>query len=173
MAAAPGPFSVAKTKKWIFDSVEAPTIHHSTACASTFSRMLANEHEEGWLQFANRTISDIQISIRKRAQSLSDYLFAPDTSIWSKQVIFCQTLTVPHLSSQKLLGPAQLSEPALPLARSVLTTLYASDNPTLCSSRHQSLTHSPKISTASGHLHQATLHTSPSSSSSTSETDPP
>ena len=61
MASAPGPFPVVKTKKWIFDSVEAPTIYHSIACASAFSSMLANEHEEFWRQLANRTISDIQI----------------------------------------------------------------------------------------------------------------
>ena len=46
MASASGPFPVVKTKKWIFDSVEAPTIYHSIACASAFSSMLANEHEE-------------------------------------------------------------------------------------------------------------------------------
>ena len=37
MALASGPFPVVKTKKWIFDSVEAPTIYHSISTPSRYS----------------------------------------------------------------------------------------------------------------------------------------
>ena len=98
MATFPGPFSVDKTKKWTCDSVEAPTIYDNTACASTFSLMLANKHEEKW-QLANRTITDIRTKHPKDGTVPS----------WRKQVMFCQPL----------ITPAPPSELALTLARSV------------------------------------------------------
>ena len=112
MASALGPFPVVKTKKWIFDSVEPPTIYHSIACASAFSSMLANEHEEAWRQLSHRTITDIQ----------TKHPTTGTIPIWSKQVIisFRQSLTASHLSPPKLSGLAPLSELAPPRTHAIV-----------------------------------------------------